>query len=61
MIVNAPHVSRTVATSAARRGPVDRRRVAAAHATSATGIAGMARMIGSMLPIIPPRIDSCTM
>ena len=48
------------AAIATRRGPSERRRLAAAEATNARLNTGMAEM-GSNIPIIPFAIDSCTM
>ena len=55
--VNTPHASRMAATIDARRGPLERRRLATAQATRARLRTGIAKM-GSIIPIIPFAMDS---
>jgi hypothetical protein len=55
--VSTPHASRMAATIDARRGPLERRRLATAHDTKARLRTGMAKM-GNIIPIIPFEMDS---
>src|SRR5215468_4889410 len=54
--VNTPHASRMVPTIEARRGPLDKRRLATAQHTKARLRTGMAQK-GNSIPIAPLAMD----
>ena len=62
VLMNArdPHASRMATAIDARRMPMEKPRLATAHATSARHITGVAK-IGSIMPMNPFEIDGCTM